>query len=380
MEMSAQPRNEDEPRDARLSQLYRESGAPEPPVAIDQAILAAARREVHARPRRIGAWLREWRVPVSIAATLVVSASLVMVVVEEGGNRMEEAPPAASLPALKESPPPAASPTDDVAARPSRGVPPDGSATQAKEAASQVAPERDRLAARQAPKTAQEREPAAASAPREAWRARPAPPPPVPVQPFPADTPASRVAPPADSEQRTAPLAAEAPADGEPPARRERSEDAAAALGASRPRSGGLVEEQAAEPAGTRAPSTSTRGPQGFDAAPPRVSPSQEAARAAPAAPLRNGAPAGEAQERRDAPGASAPPPAVKRSPARIQAAPKPASRGAVLARGLLDQPAEKWLERVEQLRREERYDDAEALMVEFRRRFPDHPAAQRAP
>ena len=371
MEMSAQPRNDDEPGDARLSQLYRESGAPEPPATIDQAILAAARREAHARPRRIGAWLREWRVPMSIAATFVVSATLVMVVVEEGGHRIEEPPPTASVPARKESPSTEASPKDDAAARTPPAIAPDD-ARRAKDAAS-LAAEPGRAATRQAAKTVQEREALPdTAAPGEAPRAQPAPPPPAP----------SRAAPPGESEQRAvprqepdAPRAAEIPSGSEPSTRRERTEDIAPDLGMSRR---GFVEDQGADQGGARPPATSTLGPRGFDAPAP-VSPPREAGRAAPAAP-GEGAPASNAEERRDAASAaSTPPPAAKRPSARVQAAPKPRSesRGAVLARGLLDQPPEKWLERVEQLRSEGRHSDADGLMVEFRLRFPDHPAAQ---
>jgi hypothetical protein len=49
-----------------------------------------------------------------------------------------------------------------------------------------------------------------------------------------------------------------------------------------------------------------------------------------------------------------------------------------ILARDLLDQLPEKWLERIEQLRREDRDSDADELLDEFRRRFPWHPATQR--
>jgi hypothetical protein len=51
-----------------------------------------------------------------------------------------------------------------------------------------------------------------------------------------------------------------------------------------------------------------------------------------------------------------------------------------ILARDLFDQPPEKWLERIEQLRREDRDGDADELLGEFRQRFPAHPAAQQAP
>ena len=44
---------------------------------------------------------------------------------------------------------------------------------------------------------------------------------------------------------------------------------------------------------------------------------------------------------------------------------------------GLDNQPADKWLEKLAELRREGRTSDAEQLLAEFRRRFPDHPASR---
>ena len=41
------------------------------------------------------------------------------------------------------------------------------------------------------------------------------------------------------------------------------------------------------------------------------------------------------------------------------------------------NQPAGKWLEKLAELRREGRTSDAEQLLAEFRRRFPDHPASR---
>lgn len=69
-------------RDPRLERLYREAGSETPPAHLDAAILAAARREVGARPRAFTATLRRWHVPVSIAAVVMVSVSLVILVRE----------------------------------------------------------------------------------------------------------------------------------------------------------------------------------------------------------------------------------------------------------------------------------------------------------
>jgi hypothetical protein len=402
--MNAEPRNQEEPKDAHLSRLYRESDAPEPSMDVDRAILAAARREVHARPRRVGTWLREWRVPVSIAATLVVTASLVMVMVEERGNRIGEAPSGA--------PAPAAPVTDDLVVRSPSAATPEVSAERSREAPSQIASkhaESDSEAARQALKSSARRESASdARVLAETPRAQSAPPPLGLARPFPSDAPASSAPPRGDLEQRavpgpetSAPRAAGIPlpdGGGEAPAnrqsRRERTEDAGSGtLGASRPSLGvrGFVEDQTTDQVGAQPQSTplGARGlnaPQqgeGRDRRLGPASPSQDAiGRAAPADPPKDGGPALHAQERRDAASGATAPPRAKRLPSTVQADPKPKleSRGLILARDLFDQPPEKWLERIEQLRREDRDGDADELLGEFRQRFPAHPAAQQAP
>ena len=82
-------------RDARLDRLYSEIGREHPREEVDDAIRAAARQAVGARPRPLGARLRRWSVPISIAAVIVVSVSLVTLMREEGAGRIEEgyAPP-----------------------------------------------------------------------------------------------------------------------------------------------------------------------------------------------------------------------------------------------------------------------------------------------
>lgn len=88
-----------EERDARLDRLYRETERDSPPAHVDAAIRAAARREVGARPRAPAAALRRWRVPVSIAALVVLSVTLVTLVREEGGDdRAQVAPRLAPAP------------------------------------------------------------------------------------------------------------------------------------------------------------------------------------------------------------------------------------------------------------------------------------------
>jgi hypothetical protein len=75
-------------RDERLGSAYRQAAREEPPAHLDRAILAAA-RQANARPRFF-AWpsLLAWRVPVAVAAVLVVSVSVVTLVVEEKGGSL----------------------------------------------------------------------------------------------------------------------------------------------------------------------------------------------------------------------------------------------------------------------------------------------------
>ena len=94
--MSKPSHNEAE-RDARLTALYRAAADDAPPPALDAAILAAARREVGARPRPAGfAFSRSWRTSLSIAAVLVLSVSLVTLMREEAPELV--APPRADMP------------------------------------------------------------------------------------------------------------------------------------------------------------------------------------------------------------------------------------------------------------------------------------------
>jgi hypothetical protein len=69
--------------DAELRRRYRASSLDEPPAALDSAIRAAARRAVKAHPRLAGSpFGGSWRVPLSIAAVLVVSATVTLMVAE----------------------------------------------------------------------------------------------------------------------------------------------------------------------------------------------------------------------------------------------------------------------------------------------------------
>lgn len=78
-------------RDRRIDRLYPHTGLEEPRAELDGAIRAAARREVGARPQVLGARLRRWQLPISIAAVVVISASMVILMRDEGVDRLEEA-------------------------------------------------------------------------------------------------------------------------------------------------------------------------------------------------------------------------------------------------------------------------------------------------
>ena len=102
--------------DARLTRIYRAAGDETPPLRLDQAICAAARREAGAGPRSLSR-LRAWHVPVSLAAVMVLSLTVVLMMREEGADRLESlsvpvTPPAAVLPGAARWPSPPAADCD----------------------------------------------------------------------------------------------------------------------------------------------------------------------------------------------------------------------------------------------------------------------------
>jgi len=109
-ERNAGNASRDAERDPRLDRLYRDAAREAPPARLDAAILAAARREAHARPRSLSTTLRRWHVPVSIAAVVIVSVSLVILVREEGGEQIVPAPVPAVAPTAEQPAAPALQP------------------------------------------------------------------------------------------------------------------------------------------------------------------------------------------------------------------------------------------------------------------------------
>jgi len=124
--------------DAQLAAAYRAAAGEQPPAHLDEAIRAAARREAGAGPRRVSR-LRAWRVPVSLAAVVVLSVTVVLMVREEGGDRLEPEPhPVTATPqaamerAVPEIAPPPVSPATPArtAPAPATGGAPSGTAPQ----------------------------------------------------------------------------------------------------------------------------------------------------------------------------------------------------------------------------------------------------------
>jgi hypothetical protein len=65
----------DLPQDEQVSQAYQALDKETTPAALDENILAAARREAGSRPQKVS-YSRRWAIPVSVAAVIVLSVSL----------------------------------------------------------------------------------------------------------------------------------------------------------------------------------------------------------------------------------------------------------------------------------------------------------------
>lgn len=84
--------------DADLSKRYREVPAEEPPRALDEAILAAARRAVRARPAPLVApsGRSHWYVPLAAAAVIVLAVAITL--------HMQEPPPGEEVVVQRDQP------------------------------------------------------------------------------------------------------------------------------------------------------------------------------------------------------------------------------------------------------------------------------------
>lgn len=260
----------DREHDPQLAALYRAGTTAEPPAHLDDAIRAAARREVAAGPRRSVA--RRWAVPVSLAAVLVLSVSVVTMMREQGADR----PESMSLPTPET---PAAAMQSEIA------------------------------------------EPPAAVAPQAAPKRRSAMPPP-------AVAPASPAA------------QAEAPALAPTPTLSGRSAETERGVTDSRAKAIAAESNRAEDPVVARREYAT---PQPMLRSAP--APMADAAGGAGVSASKPAAPVG----------------ALSAAPARTE-----------LWQDLVKEPAEKWIQRVAELRRAGQTADADALLAEFRRRFPD--------
>ena len=111
--------------DPLLSQTYRQVDHPEPPAALDAAILRAARQAVVKPAPRRRSW-RLWALPAaSTTAVLVLAVTLVLKVQREAPQQLSFEPaPVMPTPAEKVSPSPAADAVTAPVPRPSPKSPP----------------------------------------------------------------------------------------------------------------------------------------------------------------------------------------------------------------------------------------------------------------
>ena len=324
--MSETPHNDRE-RDAQLTAMYRAAGQDAPPAALDAAILAAARREVAARPRPADySFGRKWRAPLSIAAVIVLSVSLVTLMREEAPELA--APPRADAP----SPDTSAKSAYELAERkpqsiglqPSQPGPPAGLGMRA------PAPVGSRQQADEAARRADVDSVAAALAKRRQLASNE------------SDARGSKALASGEMRRESGPPAAQAVAQ-LPPAAASR--------------------DAAAKPPAALAPRAVTQPAPSLFVGEPAENKAQAQAATASADRAES-----ESQARR----AAAPMPAAK---ADLQPPAKPPAAAVTLSKleSDADLPPEKWLQRIEELRKLGRFDEAKASLANFRKRYPDY-------
>jgi len=231
--------NEDDPRDPAIDAAYRAAAREEPPRELDERILAEAHRAVSARPAPVGrSFAQRWRVPVALAATVVLSATVTLMIYES-----EKSPPTPETrrdEGLREiRAAPASPPAKDAGKMESGASPPapSGGSLRSKIEARPPGVAGDEEAARQAPPQrtqelkANERQstPAAAPAP---FSTRPATAPPSPAEPLEKRRAASGAASaPAAEDDRGPSLSRERALADRPAGRSEREAATGAPLG-----------------------------------------------------------------------------------------------------------------------------------------------------
>ena len=297
--------------DERIAGLYRRISVEDPPPYLDARIAEAARLEPGSRVApKRRAWWVPWRVPFAVAAVAVVSVSLVSLMMEHEGGELTLAPGDSQLRAPAVDAMPVPSQAQPEV-RPQRGEP--------TRAQSQSPPGARRYDKTDAPaerralarESSGDRERSAASPP--AVVAAPEPPP---------------AAPPA-AMRDAATISESAPGRAE--------------IGAAAAARDSQKEQAQALSAPAQAPA-----------------PLQSRAAAPAPAPARAPAPAGSLRTFKRADSAE--------SEAAV------ASAVSKLVVELSGRPPAEWLERVATLRREGRRPEADALLEEFKRRYPDQP------
>lgn len=351
MAMSDELRNGNPTADRGLARLYREAAREQPPAHLDAAILAAAHRDVGARPRPLSsAWLRSWRLPVSIAAVVVLSVSVVLLMVEEGGEPFTK-PPRSVPKAVPEKPAEAADQASALS-KPAAPAPPTPAAAPsgAREPKGET-----RLAKNGAAKDAGKQ--LASAPPADAL-----------PRPFPATPPSE-----ASSGQRAAePMPAPRPDSAAPPATMRAPQMRSGAAPTRNDIAADVGASSRAVPAGTLAEGAARADAREKpDDVPPSGrlrSPPPESARdsASSTIGIRGfSEPAPPAPSGRVAPQAAAPAPAAK---------PALAVRQSALVRDYEYQPPEKWIEKITELKRDGKTTEADEMLAEFKKRFPEHP------
>jgi len=206
-------------RDPGLDRAYRETPRDEPPPALDERIRAAARRAVGTRAQsleqqaadaRRRSWTSRWRVPLSVAATVLIAATLTVMVQEEERRPRDDAgrsvaPMKAEPPreAERAAPPPASAP-DTVRSAPA--APPAAPALRSKALESATPPAAPRPEPAPQPKleerarslerpAAADSAPASTTQPLENRQQAPAPAAAPPPAPIPAQGPALKAMP-----------------------------------------------------------------------------------------------------------------------------------------------------------------------------------------
>lgn len=311
-----------------LSRAYRESGHDEPPAALDDAIRAAARRAVHARPQSLRrSWYSRFSGPLAVAAVMVLTVSITMVSVIEQ-------PELVPTPVQKALAPRAAAPKAKEE-------------TRAAESRSAALLEKRR---NDAPRAAQDK--FSSDSMRQAAPAAPAA-----VQPA-LETPAPAVAGSVAARSEPAPFVAD------PAMKIEAKREAFA------PPAKDLADVSAAE----APPKTAAAMPSPAAARPPppavesaAAAKSMIAAPAAPAAPAVMNTPAETERSRANA--IAAQPQAFMR---KKQDASNVREMAAEPAGATAESPAQ-WLKRIVELRKEGKTKEAEEELARFRKRYPDY-------